>query len=149
MPVSEIRPSQLSALLDRVRRSNYNKYLRLARLNKVRGFSGAQVGFDFPVTALVGPNGGGKSTVLGAAACAYKAIKPGLFFPKSSIGDSSMSQWSIEYELIDKQINQAGVVRRSSSFRRLKWVRGDILDREVRYFGIRRTVPAGERPEFR
>ena len=149
MSSSEIRHSQISALLDRVRKSNYQNYLRSLRLNKVRGFSGASVSFDFPVTALVGPNGGGKSTVLGAAACAYKVIKPGTFFPKSSIGDTSMAEWSIEYELIDKSLNPAAVTRRSSGFRQLKWVRGDVASREVAYFGIQRTVPAGELPHFK
>lgn len=149
MQQSQIRPSQLSALSDRVRRSNYSKYLRVIRLAKVRGFSGAEVSFDFPVTALVGPNGGGKSTVLGAAACAYKKIKPGLFFPKSSIGDNSMSQWSIEYVLIDKDVNPHAQIRRSSVFRQRKWVRGDVANRSVSYFGIARTVPSGERPEFK
>ena len=149
MPHSEIRQSQLSALSERVRRLNYSKYLCMLRLVRIRGFSGAQVSFDFPVTALIGPNGGGKSTVLGAAACAYKMIKPGLFFPKSSIGDDSMSQWSIEYELIDKEINPNSIIRRSSVFRQRKWVRGDVASRSVSYFGIRRTVPAGERPEFK
>lgn len=149
MQHSEIRQSQLSVLAERVRRSNYSHYLRTIRLIRVRGFSGAQVSFDFPVTALVGPNGGGKSTVLGAAACAYKAIKPGLFFPKSSIGDSSMSEWSIEYDLIDKSQNTNSTIRRSSVFRQLKWVRGDVATRSVSYFGIRRTVPAGERSEFK
>ena len=149
MAQSEIRQSQLAALADRVHRSNYSKYLRAVRLNRVRGFSGAQVTFDFPVTALVGPNGGGKSTVLGAAACAYKSIKPGLFFPKSSIGDSSMAEWSIEYELIDKEVNATATIRRSSVFRQLKWVRGDFTTRSVSYFGISRTVPAGERPQFK
>ncbi len=149
MQHSEIRHSQLSELFDRVRRYNYSKYLRSVRLTKVRGFSGAAVSFDFPVTALVGPNGGGKSTVLGAAACAYKAVKPGLFFPKSSIGDNSMSQWSIEYELIDKEVNPNNPIRRRSVFRQLRWVRGDVVNRRVSYFGIARTVPAGERPEFK
>jgi len=149
MPRSEIRPSQLSALSDKVRRSNYATYLKSVRLNKVRGFNGAQVNFDFPVTALVGPNGGGKSTVLGAAACAYKSIKPSIFFPKSSIGDNSMSEWSIEYELIDKSKNQTGTIRRSSTFRQLKWVRGEVVTRPLSYFGISRTVPAGERSEFK
>ncbi len=149
MPQSEIRQSQLTALSDRVRRGNYAKYLRTVRLNRVRGFAGASVSFDFPVTALVGPNGGGKSTVLGSAACAYKSIKPSLFFPKSSIGDSSMSEWSIEYELIDRQLNQTAPIRRSSVFRQLKWVRGEVADRSVSYFGIRRTVPAGERTQFK
>jgi ABC-type branched-subunit amino acid transport system ATPase component len=149
MSSSEIRQSQISALLERVRKSNYQKYLSLVRLNKVRGFSGALVSFDFPVTALVGPNGGGKSTVLGAAACAYKAIKPGTFFPKSKVGDTSMAEWSIEYDLIDKTINPTGVTRRSSRFRQLKWVRGDVASREIAYFGIKRTVPAGELPQFK
>lgn len=149
MAQSEIRQSQLVALMDRVRRGNYAKYLRTVRLNRVRGFSGAVVDFDFPVTALVGPNGGGKSTVLGAAACAYKSIKPGMFFPKSSIGDSSMAEWSIEYELIDKAANPSTAIRRSSVFRQLKWVRGEVATRSVSYFGIKRTVPAGERSEFR
>jgi hypothetical protein len=149
MQQSQIRPSQLSALSDRVRHSNYSKYLRVVRLARVRGFSGAEVSFDFPVTALVGPNGGGKSTVLGAAACAYKAIKPGFFFPKSSIGDDSMSQWSIEYVIIDKDINPSTSIRRSSVFRQRRWIRGDVLNRSVSYFGISRTVPAGERPEFK
>jgi hypothetical protein len=107
------------------------------------------VTFDFPVTALVGPNGGGKSTVLGAAACAYKSIKPGMFFPKSSIGDSSMAEWSIEYDLIDKDINPTASMRRSSVFRQLRWVRSKVATRSVSYFGIRRTVRAGERPQFK
>lgn len=147
---SEIRQSTFAALSDRVQRSHYQQYLKSIRLVNVRGFAGAQVSFDFPVTALVGPNGGGKSTVLGAAACAYKTInKPGLFFPKSAIGDNSMAEWSIEYELIDKTLNPTGTVRRSSVFRQLKWVRRELVSRPVSYFGIKRTVPAGERPQFR
>ena len=105
--------------------------------------------FEFPVTALIGPNGGGKSTILGAAACAYKEIKPGLFFPKSSIGDNSMSEWSVKYEAVDRDVNSSGLVRRSSLFRKLRWIRGDVLSRDLRYFGINRTVPAGEKPQFK
>ena len=33
----------------------------------VRAFQGQEVSFDFPVTALIGPNGGGKATVLDEA----------------------------------------------------------------------------------
>lgn len=149
MPFSEIRQSTISALSEKVRKANYQNYLKCVRLNRVRGFVGAQVTFDFPVTALVGPNGGGKSTVLGAAACAYKSIKPGTFFPKSSIGDNSMAEWSLEYDLIDKTVNPTTLLRRSSSFRQMKWVRGDVATRAVSYFGIQRTVPAGELPQFK
>ncbi len=145
----QIRQSTIQGLLEKVRKNNYHKYLKVARLHRVRGFFGGQVTFEFPVTALIGPNGGGKSTILGAAACAYKEIKPGLFFPKSSIGDNSMSEWSMEYETLDRDVNASGPVRRSSVFRQLRWARGDVLSRSLRYFGINRTVPAGEKPQFK
>nr|VFK39173.1 MAG: AAA domain-containing protein [Candidatus Kentron sp. TC] len=149
MPRSEIRQNQLEMLSERVRKLNYETYIKGVRLTRVRGFNDVQVNFGFPVTALVGPNGGGKSTVLGAAACAYKAIKPSTFFPKSSVGDTSMSEWSIEYELIDKTKNKTTAIRRSSRFRQFEWVRSDVVDRPLSYFGISRTVPAGERPQFK
>ena len=60
-------------------------YLRKVRLNRVRAFSEESVDFDFPVTALIGTNGSGKFTILGAAAIAYKTVKPAQFFPKSSV----------------------------------------------------------------
>jgi predicted ATPase len=149
MSQSQIRPSTINSLLERVRKNNYHKYLKQVRLNRVRGFFGGLIAFEFPVTALIGPNGGGKSTVLGAAACAYKEIKPSQFFPKSSIGDNSMSEWSMEYEAIDRDINPSSAVKRSAVFRQFRWVRDTVLPRSVSYFGINRTVPAGERPRFK
>ncbi|MEQ9355622.1 ATP-dependent nuclease [Coleofasciculus chthonoplastes] len=146
---SEIRASEVSALLDKVRRKKYGNYLLAMRLSRVRAFQGARVEFEFPVTALIGPNGGGKSTILGAAACAYKAIKPSLFFPKSSIGDDSMADWTIEYDCVDRKLHPTNDVRRSSRFRQLQWRRDDVLSREVIYFGINRTVPAGEKSSFK
>jgi ABC-type Mn2+/Zn2+ transport system ATPase subunit len=95
---SEIRDSQIRDLLTRVRRADYGIYLRKIRLNRARAFIDQNVDLEFPVTALIGTNGGGKSTILGAAALAQKAIRPALFFPKSSIGDLSMSNWSIGYD---------------------------------------------------
>ena len=46
-------------------------------------------------------------------------------------------------------MNRAGLIRRSSNFRRARWVRGKVLSRPVAYFGINRTVPAGEKPSFK
>lgn len=149
MPLSEIRESTKSQLLEKVRRHDYGRYLYKASINRIRGFFGEDITFDFPVTALIGPNGSGKSAVLGAAGCAYKPVKPGLFFPKSAIGDESMAGWKVEYELIDKQLNPRQLVKRSSNFRQAKWVRGEVAEREVLFFGIERTVPAGERPRYK
>ncbi|MBD2093422.1 ATP-binding protein [Microcoleus sp. FACHB-1515] len=151
--LSEIRSSQITALLDKVRRKNYRKHLLSLRLEKIRSFNGPTIRFEFPVTALVGPNGGGKSTVLGAAACAYKdpdgLIKPGTFFPKSSIGDNSMADWNIEYDIVDRDSNSSSDIKRTSKFRQLRWVRDNVLPRDLAYFGINRTVPAGEKSQYK
>lgn len=149
MPLGEIRESTKQELTEKVRRHNYGKYLLKANINKLRGFEDENITFDFPVTALIGPNGSGKSAVLGAAACAYKPIKPSVFFPKSTVGDDSMAGWRVEYELVDKQLQPRQTIKRTSNFRQAKWVRGDVADREVQFFGIERTVPAGEKTRFK
>jgi energy-coupling factor transporter ATP-binding protein EcfA2 len=144
---SEIRESTIRNLLDKVAKRSYRKYLPKMTLKHLRAFRDQPVSFDFPVTAIIGPNGGGKTSVLGAAAIAYSDMAPRQFFAKGGKYDSSMQDWAIEYELIDREINQRDVVRRTASFKRSKWNR-DSLKRSVRLFGIRRTVPANERREF-
>ena len=146
---SEIRDSTKTRLLEKVRRHDYGRYLVKASMEKVRGFVGEDIVFEFPVTALIGPNGSGKSSVLGVAGCAYKPVRPSTFFPKSAVGDESMSGWKIEYELIDKASNPRQLIKRSSNFRQAKWVRGEVANRDVLFFGIERTVPAGEKSQFK
>lgn len=142
----DIRDSDIRALAERVQRSSYDKYLRRLRLIKVRQFRDCEVSFDFPVTALVGPNGGGKTTILGAAGLIYKDVKPRRFFAKSGKYDASMQNWVIEYDLIDRDLQRTSV-QRTASFRQAKWNR-DSLARTVDVFGVKRTVPATERNEL-
>lgn len=144
---SEIRASDIEALEDKVARNSYRKYLKRLTLKRVRGFSDREITFDFPVTALVGPNGGGKTTILGAAGLIYKDVQPRRFFAKSGKYDESMKDWSVEYELIDRDLNQRISVSRLASFRQTKWNR-TAVDRQVLIFGVVRTVPATERPQL-
>jgi hypothetical protein len=146
---SEIRDSQINELLEKVENQNYAKYLYELKLVNVRGFKDEAVHFDFPVTALIGPNGGGKTTVLGAASCAYKETKPGRFFSKSGLYDNSMQNWKIEYKIIDKANSPKGLITRTSTFTSLKWTRDNLLSRETHIFGVNRTVPASERAELK
>lgn len=146
---SEIRKSVVNELLDKVRQNKYGKYLLKAKIGRIRAFSGEDISFEFPVTALVGPNGSGKSSVLGVAGCAYKDIKPSVFFPKSAIGDESMAGWKVEYEIIDRSVNERQSIRRTSSFRSAKWARDEVVSRDVYFFGIERTVPAGEKTKYK
>lgn len=144
---SEIRESKIKDLLEKVTKRKYGSYLLRVRMQKLRGFEETSVSFDFPVTALVGPNGGGKTTILGAAAIAHDTVPPRQFFAKSGKFDESMLNWRIEYELIDRAINKTDAIRRTASFTSMKWSR-DTVKRDVAVFGVARTVPANERKEL-
>lgn len=145
---SEIRESQINDLFEKVRNRSYGKYLLRIVIGKARSISNKSIDFEFPVTTIVGPNGGGKTTIAGAAAILYKDIAPAQFLAKSGKYDASMLNWKIEYESIDKSLRANDTVRRSAKYHNLKWAR-NTLDREVLIFGVSRTVPAAERKELR
>lgn len=145
---SNIRTSEINELIRKVQEKRYGKYLYKVSLTKVRGFENQVVTFDFPVTALIGPNGGGKTTILGAVACAYKSIRPRFFFARSGRLDETMQDWKIEYEVIDKRLNPRDTVKRSARFHRSRWTR-DAFTRSTAVFGVSRTVPAIERTEMK
>jgi len=145
---SEIRSSQVNDLFEKVRNRNYGKYLLRIVIGKARSIEDKSIGFEFPVTVIVGPNGGGKTTIAGAAAILYKEVAPATFFAKSGKYDASMLNWRIEYEAVDKNVKGNDTVRRTAKYHNLKWAR-NTLDRDVLIFGVSRTVPAAERKELR
>lgn len=55
---SSIRHSEIKRLEDKARKLNYSRYLYKVNLVKCRAFENQSITFDFPVTALIGPNGG-------------------------------------------------------------------------------------------
>ena len=78
----KLSPNQIREEIQRVSGNNYRQFLKKCTLKNIRGFLDQVIEFKSPVTALIGTNGGGKSTILGAAALAYKDVKPGQFFPR-------------------------------------------------------------------
>lgn len=144
---SQIRESEIESLLEKVRKQSYGQYLAKVSLKKVRGFVGEPITFDFPVTAVIGPNGGGKTTVLGAACCAYKSVQPRRFFAKSGKFDATMQDWAFEYDLIDRKKEPRDTIKRTTRFANRRWNR-EALERTVMVFGVSRTVPAIERTEL-
>jgi hypothetical protein len=104
------------------------------------------------VTALIGPNGGGKTTILNAAACAYFPAFPEKLFPKSKIGDETMDNWTVEYEVLDRGFNPRlyphGTARVSLRYGGNVWTQEVKAFRVVRFFSISRTVPVSESPQF-
>lgn len=145
----KISPNEVANELERVRTNAYFQFVKKVRLRNVRGFVDEVVEFKYPVTALVGTNGGGKSTILGASALSYKNVRPGQFFPKAFLGDESMSDWSVEIELVEKAQVADKTISRTARFSQSKWRRDGFPERHVEYVEIQRTVPAGELTRFR
>ena len=141
---SEIRESQISRLAEKARKLSYSKYLYKVKLINCRAFKEGLIRFDFPVTALIGPNGGGKTTILGASALLYESIAPRQFFTRNPQLDQNMKDWSISYEAVDRTINKNDLVKRTAHFSREKWSR-HALERDVLFLGVSRTLPAVER----
>jgi predicted ATPase len=119
----DVRQSDISSLEEKAKKLSFIRYMPSLKLTNVRSFKNQTINFDFPVTAIIGTNGGGKSTILGAMALAYKSVKPGDFFPKSNIGDMSMANWRIDYDILDRELNSKSPFSRNARFISAKWRR--------------------------
>ncbi len=68
--------------------NDYSKAL-LKRIHlkkgRFRGLNSLDLGLEFPITALAGRNGAGKSTVLALACCAFHNTKDGFRLPKRAL----------------------------------------------------------------
>lgn len=66
--------------------TNWPKRLEWMEISGLRGWTGHRIEFRFPITAVVGENGSGKSTILQAAAASYRSPGPS---KKMKFGDVS------------------------------------------------------------
>lgn len=142
-----VRQSDIDGLLAKVAERKLQKYLLQLSFQKLRGFHDQQISFDFPVTALIGVNGGGKTTVLGAAGLAYFSVQPKTFFARGGTYDPAMRDWKIQFEYFDRP-NFPQRQTSTATYKTSKWDRKK-LNRDVLVFGVSRTVPANERKELR
>ena len=71
------------------KKSHLRDYLDEIHLSGIRGIDDLRVRFDYPVSVISGINCSGKSTLLFAAACAYKVPGAGIkdFVPSSLFPD--------------------------------------------------------------
>jgi len=91
------------------RKPHMPHFLNEIRIDGIRGIQGLEITFEYPVSVLAGINASGKSTVLFAAACAYrvpgagpKDYVPSTLFPdyrpRTGQRSDERPETSIEYE---------------------------------------------------
>ena len=104
-------------------------FLSEISLTGLRGMHGLRVIFDYPVSVIAGGNASGKSTVLFAAACAYKVPKasvrdfvPSTLFPdyraKAGNRQDERSEVVMDFEYSTPQGRRSMRWRRSKSWNR-------------------------------
>lgn len=122
------------------------KFLEWLEIHGLRGWTGQRIDFDFPIVAIIGENGTGKSTVLQAAASLYrppdgsKGYFASDFFPSTAW--ESVTQVSISGSCREGNNSTARSVRRPTS----KWLGNPQRRvRRVQFLDLRRTQPLAAR----
>ncbi|MBA1158450.1 AAA family ATPase [Microvirga sp. Marseille-Q2068] len=124
--------------------SGWPKRLEWLEINGIRGWTGQRVDLQFPIVALVGENGSGKSTVLQSAAAVYRSPAKDLyasdFFPDTPF--EVITGANIRFSYREGANSQTKTVRKPSD----RW-RGnpDRPERTVEYVDLRRIQPVGAR----
>lgn len=85
-------------------RGEWKQFIKSIKISNIHGWDGQEILFDFPVVAIVGENGIGKSTFLKAAACAYanksgQTFYPAKMFVRTRWDEAALSHATIEYKV--------------------------------------------------
>ena len=159
----------------RQRFANDNTHASLRRIylkeGELRGINSLDISFEYPITAIAGKNGAGKSTILALACCAYHNQKHGCKLPKRKIPYYTFSDFFVQH--IEEPSPQGIDIRYGIAYdkwkkseklpegvgvafqRRWKSQGGkwndyaDRIRRNVVFLGIERIVPHSERSQSR
>lgn len=127
-------------------RNGWPKWLQWLQIKGLRGWDGQRVHFDFPIIAIAGENGSGKSTILQCAACVYQNEErtwyPSEFFPETAWDSSKDVRIDFAYR------QGVGATPVDSSIRKptTRWLNQPKRPtRSVTYVGLDRLQPVSTR----
>lgn len=129
--------------------SGWPKRLETLEINGLRGWTNQRIDFQFPIVAIVGENGSGKSTIIQCAASVYQsdAIKD-TYFPTDFMPDTTWEKVqaaTISYSIREGTSSKPGTLRKTA----VRW-RGysSRPKRAVEYIDLTRVQPVSERTGY-
>jgi len=133
--------------------------LKSVYVNNLRGMNDVKIEFKYPVVALIGGNGTGKSTLLAVAACAYhsdvksgyvprhcKVDKPYYTFNSFFVGsqvDGHFEGAEVKWEYFENGADKSLSISKKGAGKWMHYERRP--KRPVVYIGIDRVLPAMEK----
>ncbi|MCW3478655.1 AAA family ATPase [Neisseriaceae bacterium JH1-16] len=129
-------------------RGDFPKHLEWIEINGVRGWTGQRIDFKFPIVAIVGENGAGKSTIIQASAVIYNNPNGERFFASDFFPDTpwdSIRNVTIRALIKEGQSTIESSVRKPST----RW-RGneERRNRPTQYLDLKRIQPIYSRTGY-
>lgn len=127
--------------------NGWPKWLEWLEIKGIRGWNGQRVTFSFPIVAIVGENGSGKSSILQSAACVYQEAGPNgvtwfptEFFPETAW--DNLQDVRLDFGYRQGADHLTGSVRKPTT----RWLgQPDRPERRVSYIDLSRLQPVGTR----
>jgi energy-coupling factor transporter ATP-binding protein EcfA2 len=125
--------------------NGWPKRLEWLEIRRIRGWSGQRISFNFPIVAIVGENGSGKSTILQASACVYQdpegaSLFPYEFFPETAW--DSLQDVRLDFGFQQGNSHEVRSVRKPTT----RWLgQPDRPERRIAYIDLSRLQPVGTR----
>jgi hypothetical protein len=123
------------------------RHLEWPEIHGLRGCNGQRIDFNFPMVAIVGENGAGKSTVLQCAAASHRsgATKPRAKYASDFFPDTAwekIQKATVRWSIREGQTSHTGSIRKITE----RW-RGNPQRRErnVQYIDLSRILPVAYR----
>lgn len=134
--------SEIHKLREQMQAELWPKFIDSIEIDGLRGWAGQSVHFRFPVVAVVGENGTGKTTLLKALACCYEGeTKFDTYYPSDFFQDTPwdrVEDVTIRYSLKNGGNGQSYRISKKTA----RWNFGDNRPkRKVLYQDISRTLP--------
>jgi len=132
---------EITRIRDQFQGGQWPQFLERLDIAGLRGWQGQMVQFKFPVVAVVGENGAGKSTVLKVAAAAYDKASDVGYYPSDFFLDThwdTLTGIELGYQIKLGDQTQSFKIRKPSkrwSFPVKRYPRG------VFWFDVARTLP--------
>lgn len=120
----------------------FPKHLEYLELTNLRGWTGQRVEFKFPIVAIVGENGMGKSTIIQSAAAVYQPpAGDNGFYASAFFPDTAWEELSgIEIKASVKEGNTSKIISVRKPTTRWRGIESR-RERAVRFLDLKRILP--------